>query len=131
MANEQNLIPVQSEKEARALGQKGGIASGKARREKKMRGDILREIVNTEVTNEEMLAKMRELGITDEHPTLEKYINTVATKDLTKKANIADLQKMNEELYGPFDKKAQVELSGEVSGVTINIKRYDGEKDGE
>lgn len=35
MANEQNLIPVQSENEARELGKKGGIASGKARREKK------------------------------------------------------------------------------------------------
>lgn len=35
MANEQNLIPVQSESEAREKGRQGGIASGKARREKK------------------------------------------------------------------------------------------------
>ena len=35
MANEQNLIPVKSESQARELGHKGGIASGKARREKK------------------------------------------------------------------------------------------------
>ena len=35
MANEQNLKPVRSEKEAREKGRKGGIASGKARREKK------------------------------------------------------------------------------------------------
>lgn len=35
MANEQNLIPVQSESQARELGRNGGIASGKARREKK------------------------------------------------------------------------------------------------
>lgn len=34
MANEQNLRPVRSEKEARELGRKGGIASGKARKEK-------------------------------------------------------------------------------------------------
>lgn len=34
MANEQNLKPVKSEKEARELGRKGGIASGKARRKK-------------------------------------------------------------------------------------------------
>lgn len=34
MANEQNLIPVKSESEARELGRKGGIASGKARRKK-------------------------------------------------------------------------------------------------
>ena len=35
MANEKNLKPVQSEKEARELGKKGGIASGKARKERK------------------------------------------------------------------------------------------------
>lgn len=34
MANEENLKPIRSEKEARELGQKGGIASGKARKEK-------------------------------------------------------------------------------------------------
>lgn len=36
MANEQNLKPVRSKSEARARGKNGGIASGKARREKKM-----------------------------------------------------------------------------------------------
>lgn len=34
MAKEDNLKPVRSEEEARALGKKGGIASGQARREK-------------------------------------------------------------------------------------------------
>ena len=36
MTNETNLNPVRSEDEARRKGQKGGIASGKARREKKL-----------------------------------------------------------------------------------------------
>lgn len=35
MANEQNLKPVRSKKEARERGKKGGIASGKARQERK------------------------------------------------------------------------------------------------
>ena len=34
MANEQNLKPIRNKKEARELGQKGGIASGIARKEK-------------------------------------------------------------------------------------------------
>ena len=127
MANEQNLIPMdkRSQSEARELGQKGGIESGKARREKKQRGDILREIVNTEVTNEKMLANLRALGIFKEHPTLEDYINATATRDMTKKASMQDLQRMNEEIYGP--NKQQLELSGEVSGITINVKRLDKE----
>ena len=35
MAKEDNLIPVRTEEEAREKGRKGGIASGKARREKR------------------------------------------------------------------------------------------------
>ena len=122
MANEQNLQPVRTEKEARELGQRGGIASGEARRKKKQRGDILREIVNTEVTNEKMLANLRALGIFKEHPTLEDYINATATRDMTKKASMQDIQRMNEEIYGP--QKQQIEMSGEVSGITINVKRF-------
>ena len=36
MANEENLKPVRTKSEARSRGKNGGIASGKARREKKM-----------------------------------------------------------------------------------------------
>lgn len=43
MANEQNLIPIRTESQARELGQRGGIASGIARRERKK----LREMVLT------------------------------------------------------------------------------------
>lgn len=41
MANEGNLDPVKSENEARKRGRKGGIASGKARREKKLMRETL------------------------------------------------------------------------------------------
>ena len=40
--NEQNLIPVQSKEEARERGRAGGIASGKARRERKTIAEVLR-----------------------------------------------------------------------------------------
>lgn len=36
MANEENLIPIRTEKEAREKGKNGGIKSGEARREKKL-----------------------------------------------------------------------------------------------
>ena len=125
MANEQNLRPSEY-KLSQEEQKKGGINSGIARRAKKQRGDILREIVNTEVTNEKMLANLRALGIFKEHPTLEDYINATATRDLTKKASMQDVQRLNEEIYGP--QKTQVELSGDVSGININVRRYD-EKD--
>jgi hypothetical protein len=49
MANEQNLIPFTSEQnreEAKKNGQKGGIASGKARREKKAFKETLEAILS-------------------------------------------------------------------------------------
>ncbi|MBQ3474464.1 hypothetical protein IJH24_03535 [Candidatus Saccharibacteria bacterium] len=127
MPNPENLVPLnnRTKTEQRKITQMGGIASGEARRKKKQRGDILREIVNTEITNEKMLNNLRALGIFKEHPTLEDYINATATKDMTKKASMQDLQRMNEEIYGP--NKQQVELSGEVTGITINVKKYDKE----
>lgn len=131
MANEQNLISPQ-ELNARLTPEqrhenatKAGIESGKKRAQRKQRGDILREIVNTEVTNEKMLANLKALGIFKEHPTLEDYINATATRDLTKKASMQDIQRLNDEVYGP--NKQQVELSGDVSGITINVKKYDKE----
>lgn len=129
MANEQNLVSLKNRTttEQRAIAQMGGKASGEARRKKKQRGDILREIINTEVTNEKMLANLKALGIFKEHPTLEDYINATATRDLTKKASMQDVQRLNDEVYGP--NKQQVEFSGEVSGITINVKKYNKEGD--
>lgn len=121
---EDNLIP-QAHKLTVEEASRGGINSGKSRQAAKKRGDILREIVNTEVTNEKMLANLKALGVFKEHPTLEDYINATATRDLTKKASMQDIQRMNEEIYGP--QKTQVELSGEVTGITINVKKYDKE----
>lgn len=46
MAGEQNLIPVQSVEEAREKGRKGGIASGKARREKKLFKETLEALLS-------------------------------------------------------------------------------------
>lgn len=48
MANDgiRNLIPVQSEEEAREKGRKGGIASGKARREKRDRKQMASDLLD-------------------------------------------------------------------------------------
>ena len=46
MANEQNLNPVQTKNEARSRGRNGGIASGKARREKKAMKETLEALLS-------------------------------------------------------------------------------------
>lgn len=51
--NNKNLTPIRSTSEAREKGQKGGIASGKARQEKRKMRQILTELLtNTEMDSE-------------------------------------------------------------------------------
>lgn len=109
MANEQNLVPFneRTKSEQREITRKGGIASGKSRREAKRRGEIWRELVNTEVTNEKMLANLRALGVTDEHPTFEQYIKATAMKDMMKNAKMQDVQRLDDELYGLQTQKVE------------------------
>ena len=127
MPNPQNLIP-QAHKLTVEEQSMGGKKSQQVQAEAKRRGEIWKELVNAEVTDEEMVQKLRELGVTEEHPTFERYIKATAMKDMMKNAKMQDVQKLDDELYGPIDTKQQIELSGEVSGITINVKKYDKEE---
>ena len=49
--NEQNLRPIQNVSEARAMGKKGGVASGRARRRKKDLREALEELLNRKYTD--------------------------------------------------------------------------------
>lgn len=51
MTNEQNLDPVKSKEEARKRGQAGGIASGKARREKRLMRETLDILLSMPLKN--------------------------------------------------------------------------------
>lgn len=51
MANEENLIPIQSEKEAREKGRLGGIKSGEVRRAKKTMKEMLDYLLEKEIEN--------------------------------------------------------------------------------
>lgn len=128
MPNPQNLIP-QAHKLTVEEQSMGGKKSQQVQAEAKRRGEIWKELVNAEVTDEEMVQKLRELGVTEEHPTFERYIKATAMKDMMKNAKMQDVQKLDDELYGPLATKNELELSGEVSGITINVKKYNKEED--
>ena len=51
MAQDENLIPIQSADEAREKGRKGGIASGVARREKKALRETLEDLLTMSLKN--------------------------------------------------------------------------------
>lgn len=63
MANEQNLRPVRSEKEARELGRKGGIASGKARKEKATMRKTLEMLLDSKSPDGKTYRELSTLGL--------------------------------------------------------------------
>lgn len=68
MANTENLKPKnsnQSQDEAKKNGKKGGIASGKARRERKAMREQLEMLLNLPLKNEKLTSQIKELGITE------------------------------------------------------------------
>lgn len=77
--NEQNLIPTnkRSEREAREMGRKGGIASGEARREKKLARQIAIDILNEKVVANGKEQTMKEVMIA-------RYITQTAKKPTQK-----------------------------------------------
>lgn len=66
MSNEKNLRPVRTEKEARELGRNGGIASGKARRQKKDMKQRLQDALELAVVNPKVKSMMQQVGMNGE-----------------------------------------------------------------
>lgn len=64
MANEKNLIPIRkrSSSEAREMGKKGGLASGKARRKKADLKKAFDTLLAAEVSNDDMKTFLIEQG---------------------------------------------------------------------
>ena len=61
MANEQNLKPVKSKKEARERGRKGGLASGEARRKRKtLKEELLLMLSDGDIQQKISLALINE-----------------------------------------------------------------------
>lgn len=71
MANEQNLIPVRTESEAREKGRKGGIASGEARRAKKTMAQLAELMLNSKLSEDKKEEIQSQFGdIIDEDATV-------------------------------------------------------------
>ena len=65
MAGEENLIPMnkRTKAEQSEIARMGGIASGKARRRKSNIKKTLEAVLNLDVPDDELQAKMEELGL--------------------------------------------------------------------
>lgn len=105
MANEQNLRPAEyklSQEEAK----KGGIASGKARRQKRTMREIAEMVGTMPVTDPKMLAKLREAGFKDPITN-----DDAAFFGLLRKAQSGDpsAMKLLAEMRGQYSTRVEVE----------------------
>lgn len=120
MAYNENLKPFQSAEEAREKGRKGGIASGKTRREKKTIQRILNEILNTTCSDNAQFAKLAaKLGLNNEK-SIKEILTYISIINTAKNANLDELGKLAK-LTGE-----QVEYednNGNVIETLVKIKR--------
>ena len=96
MANEQNLRPpFQSGSEAREFGRKGGINSGKARRDKATIASTMRSMLYKPVTDEGQLKIIKKSGIpVPKNPKYVDFLVASAILRAIKKGEIDDLMKI-------------------------------------
>lgn len=128
MANEQNLRVPTSE-EAREIGRKGGIASGKARREKKTLAQIGDMIGALDIKSEKNRAILRDAGITDDD-----MINDVGMMfRLNLKAQQGDPRAIEllSKLRGQFKEQISAEVVEYKPIVDLTkIRKKNGESEG-
>jgi len=123
MANEQNLRPSEyklSQEEAK----KGGIASGKARREKRDRHKRIQELFALAIKDPKLKANLEKMGIDVTDADLETAADARVMVELLRKGDYKAWQAMKTEAYGPLATKSEVEVSGEINGITIKVVDY-------
>lgn len=127
MANEQNLRPGEY-KFTHEEHKKGGIASGKARREKRDRHKRIQELFALAVKDPKLKQNLEKMGIDVTDADLETAADARVMVELLRRGDYKAWQAMKAEAYGQLATKNEVELSGEVTGITINVKKFNAGK---
>lgn len=125
MANVENLQPVRTEAEAREKGRAGGIASGKARRQRKTLAQIGDMIGGLAVNSEKNREIMRQAGISDE----DMVRDVEAMFRLSLKASSGDTKAIEllAKLRGQFKEVQSVEVSEVKPLVDLTKRKKNGE----
>ena len=84
MANEQNLKPVTSKKEARERGRKGGLASGEARRKRKTLKEELLLMLSESETQQSVALALIEKAMSGDTKAFEVIRDTIGEKPVDK-----------------------------------------------
>ena len=124
MANVENLQPVRTEAEAREKGRAGGIASGKARRQRKTLAQIGDMIGGLAVNSEKNREIMRQAGISDE----DMVRDVEAMFRLSLKASSGDTKAIEllAKLRGQFKEVQSVEVAEIQPLVDLTKRKKNG-----
>lgn len=122
-----NLIPPRSKDEARTRGKNGGIASGKARREKKALRETMQELLTMRLKDKKLLEELAALGFTAKGITMQDAISAAMIKQAVK-GNVKAYNAIKDTLYTKNEN--EVDEKTESGGATVNIILADtsGEK---
>ena len=127
MANESNLRAL-STSEARKIGKKGGLASGKARRERKTLAQIGDMIGGLKINSKKNRAILKQAGIDDED-----MINDVGMMFRlnleAQKGNVRAIELLSK-LRGQFNEQISAEISEVKPLVDLTKRSKNGEDDG-
>lgn len=127
MANPENLIPNENRTptERRENAIKAGIASGKARREKRDRYQRMKMTLDMLVNDPKTLQKLKDAGVDDTTGiTYEEAAEIMQAVKAAREGDTNAFKAVKDEAYGKLDNKTQLEVSGEVTGININVKNY-------
>lgn len=115
MANIENL-KVPTSEEARINGRKGGIASGKARAEKKSLREKAKLLMSLSIQDQKELLKAKELGLNTEDVDIE-MMNLIHMLNIIKKENFNSVGAFNT-LKDLTDEEVE---TNEAPSININI----------
>ena len=93
--NEKNLKPIRTESEAREKGRNGGIASGKARREKKTIQKILSELLDGQIKDSPQFAKLASKMGVESDKSVKDIFTMVCLLNSVKSGNLGDLERLS------------------------------------
>ena len=113
--------------EQQEITRKGGIASGKARREKRDRKLRAQAALDALVNDPETLEKLEKAGIVIDGINFEEAMDARQALKAAREGDTQAYKALKEEAYGKVDAQTELEVTGEVSGITINVKKYDKE----
>lgn len=98
MANDgtKNLIPLdkRTKEEQKKIAKKGGIASGKARREKKTIQNILADLLDSEIKDSPQFAKLASKMGVESEKSVKDIFTLICLLNSVKEGNLGDLAKL-------------------------------------